>query len=163
MLLDPRTNGYEHARNLLRTAILDRYPMMDLVLFLPDDDGAQRDSGFLALEEEFNASAEQSGRGTRLFCCSAKQEVEVWLLAGHSEKLIAEQWSWAAIRADRSVKENFFRPFLEAYGKDKARFPDEGRRQFMQEGLANYDGIKQRCPELAELERRIRGHLQSRQ
>jgi hypothetical protein len=29
----------------------------------------------------------------------------------------------------------------------------------MQEALANYAGIKQRCPELQELEDRVRAHI----
>jgi hypothetical protein len=34
--------------------------------------------------------------------------------------------------------------------------PGGGRRFLMQQALANYDGIKQRCPELQVLENRIR-------
>jgi hypothetical protein len=161
ILSNPRTRGYEHAKALVATSILDLYPMMDIVLFLPDADDKQRQTEFQALEDEFNAQAASTSRRTRLFCCAAVQEVEIWLLAGHLPKLTAAGWNWASIRADRSVKENYFQPFLNNHGEDKLRYPDQGRRQLMLEGLANYGSIKQRCPELAELERRMQEHIAS--
>jgi hypothetical protein len=47
--------------------------------------------------------------GPKLLCCAAVEEVEAWLLAGHINKL---DRSWAAVRADTSVKENVFAPSL---------------------------------------------------
>jgi len=66
-------------------------------------------------------------------------------------------WRWPEIRAEISVKERFFQPFLARYGDPAS--PSEGRERLMQEALANYAGIKQRCPELQELEDRVRAHI----
>jgi hypothetical protein len=80
--------------------------------------------------------------------------VEVRLLAGHAEKLGI---SWQEVRQDTSVKENIFEPFLLTYG-DARRYAG-GRDMLMQQGLARYDQILQRCPELQTLQERIIAHL----
>jgi len=120
---------------------------MNLLLFLPDADGKseRRSAELQALESE----ADQ--QGVRLLCCPAKEEVEAWLLAGHRHRL---GQSWQEIRADASVKENVFLPFLAIHGNPKA--PGGGRDLLMAETLNGYDALLQLCPELAELERRIR-------
>lgn len=148
VLNNPRTQGYEHAKRLLRTELIERYKFVDLLLFLPDADGKDR-------QEEFQ-SLEQIARkhGTNLICCSASQEVEVWLLAGHLERLSE---GWMAIRLNPSVKEDVFQPFLERFGDP--RLPGGGREQLTYETLENYEGLKVRCPELEELENRIRTRL----
>ena len=144
----PRPQGYEHAKALVRTRYLDLYRHMDLLLFLPDSDGRglSRDAELRTLEEEAHR------QGIRLLCCAAKEEVEAWLLAGHRERL--EGMRWQEIRADPSVKENVFTPFLKKYGDPKA--PGKGRERLMLETLRGYDALLQLCPELADLERRIR-------
>lgn len=145
VLDDPRVEGYEHAKSLLRTQLLEDYQFMDLMLFLPDADGKDRSAEFRSLEEE-------AGRqGVHLLCCAAEQEVEVWLLAGYRDRL---EVRWQEIRRDRSVKENVFVPFLRAHGNPKA--PGGGRDVLMGQTLNGYGALLKRCPELAELERRIR-------
>jgi hypothetical protein len=145
VLDDPRVSGYEHAKTLLRTQLLEDYGFMDLILFLPDADGKDRAAEFRSLEEE-------AGRqGVRLLCCAAKQEVEVWLLAGYRDRLDVR---WQELRLDRSVKENVFQPFLRAHGNPKA--PGGGRDVLMTQTLNGYGALLQLCPELAELERRVR-------
>jgi hypothetical protein len=148
VLANPRAQGYEHAKELLRTQLFERYRHMNLVLFLPDADGKDRSGEFRALE------AEADGRGVRLLCCAAQQEVEVWLLAGHHDRLPS---SWQEVRADMSVKERFFEPFLTAYGDRKRA--GGGRDLLIQQTLNNYRSLLALCPELAELERRIRETL----
>ena len=145
VLPNPRTQGYEHAKALLRGALFERYRHKDLILFLVDADGKDRRGEFEALEKE------AANQGTRLVCCAAKQEVEIWLLAGHREKLGA---GWQAVRAEVSVKERFFEPFLRENGNPKAA--GGGREELMKETLSNYGALLQLCPELAELEHRIR-------
>jgi len=137
--------GYEHAKALLRGALFERYRHKDLILFLVDADGKDRRGEFEALERE------AADRGVRLLCCAAKEEVEVWLLAGHREKLGA---GWQEIRAEVSVKERFFESFLRENGNQKAA--GGGREELMKETLGNYGALLRLCPELAELERRIR-------
>jgi hypothetical protein len=110
-----------------------------------DADGKDRRGEFEALERE---AADQ---GVRLVCCAAQQEVEVWLLAGHRGKLGA---GWHEIRAEVSVKERFFEPFLRENGNQKAA--GGGREELMKKTLGNYTALLQLCPELAVLEQRIR-------
>jgi hypothetical protein len=145
VLDDPRAQGYEHAKALLRAQVLADYHFMDLLLFLPDADGKDRAAEFSALEEEAKRS------GVRLLCCAAQEEVEVWPLVGYRDRLGR---LWPEVRTDVSVKENVFLPFLAKHGNPKA--PGGGREQLMAETLKGYDALLRLCPELAELERRIR-------
>jgi len=158
VLANPRTNGYEHAKSLFPRTILDLYSHKHLVLFLPDSDGLDRSREISRMETEFAQQAATSGKSLQLICCAAVPEVEAWLLAGHSDKWEPD-WQWGAMRADRSIKENYFTRFLEMHGQDRARYPDGGRKQLIAEALRNYTAIKQRCPELQELESRVRGHI----
>jgi hypothetical protein len=145
ILTNPRAKGYEHAKGLLRNQLFERYRHMNLFLFLPDADGKDRAAEFRGLEDDAKR------QGVRLLCCAAEQEVEVWLLAGHRNRL---EQPWQEIRRDISVKENVFHPFLAAHGNPKA--PGGGRDVLMGQTLNGYGALLQLCPELAELERRIR-------
>jgi hypothetical protein len=145
----PKVQGYEHAKGLiLADETLTLYGHWNLWLFLPDADGMDRRDEFGSLEK----AARQ--KGVTLFCCAAVQEVEVWLLAGHSHRLPIR---WSDVRQDISVKENVFAAFLEEYG-DERRI-DEGREHLMEEALGKYGGLLKRCPELKELDQRIRDAL----
>jgi hypothetical protein len=146
VLPNPRAKGYEHAKALLRDQLFERYRQMNLFLFLPDADGKDRSAELRALERLAR------DRGAQLLCCAAEQEIEVWLLAGHRDRLKAVPWQ--EIRGDVSVKENVFHPFLAAHGNSKA--PGGGREDLMNQALNRYDALLKLCPELAELERRIR-------
>jgi hypothetical protein len=129
---------------LLVEQILDRYCHLDLLLFLPDADGKDRSGEFKRLEEQARE------KSVKLLCCADIQEVEAWLLAGHLDKLST---NWHNIRADISVKEDIFAPFLAQYG-DPHR-AGGGRDLLMNQTLQNYDGLLQRCSELAILQERI--------
>jgi hypothetical protein len=118
---------------------------MNLLLFLVDADGRDRRDEFQRLEEEATA------KGVRLLCCAAEQEVEVWLLAGHRQRL---DLGWQEVRAEVSLKERIFAPFLVMHGA--RRRAGGGRDLLMKETLGNYGALLQLCPELAELERRLR-------
>ena len=52
MFGNPRTTGYETAKNLLRNVIIKRDKHYDLILFLPDQDGCARKGALDALEAE---------------------------------------------------------------------------------------------------------------
>jgi len=149
VLTNPKTTGYDHAKALLPD-IVERYSHFSFLLFLVDADGKDRRDEFDQLESD----ADQ--RGVALFCCAAEQEIEVWLLAGHTDKL---RQGWREIRADVSVKEHVFEPFLHAYGD--TRRASGGRDVLMRDTLANYSGLLERCPELARLESRLQNFLQS--
>ena len=143
VLTNPKVRGYEHARQKL-PEILDRYSHFDLILFLVDADGKDRSDGFRVLESD------ALSRGNVLICCAAEQEIEIWLLAGHLEKI---DIPWKSVRRDVSVKENVFQPFLDRYG-DRRRYGG-GRDLLTKEAMANYDQVLQRCPELERLQERI--------
>jgi hypothetical protein len=110
------------------------------------------------MEADFERVAIEAGKPIRLICCAAEPEVEAWLLAGHQERWETD-WQWGAMRADRSIKENYFYPFLQKHGQDSSRFPDQGRKQLMVAALRNYGGIRQRCPEIQALEVKIHSYL----
>lgn len=158
ILANPRTNGYEHAKSLFPSSILDLYSHKHLVLFLPDSDGLDRSAEFAHMEAEFEQQAIALGKAIRLICCAAVPEVEAWLLAGHQDKWEPD-WKWGTMQSDRSIKEHYFYPFLQKHGQDESRYPDEGRKQLTVAALRNYTGILDRCPELQDLETKVTAHL----
>jgi hypothetical protein len=158
VMANPRTNGYGHAKGLFPSTILDLYSHKHLVLFLPDSDGQDRSAAFALMEADFERGAVAIGKSIRLICCAAIPEVEAWLLAGHKDKW-EPHWQWETMRADRSIKENYFFPFLQKHGQDESKYPDQGRKQLMNAALRNYAGIRQRCPELQTLETRVQTHI----
>ncbi len=107
--------------------------------------------------EEFRSlESLAAGKGVKLLCCAAAQEVEVWLLAGHVSELGR---GWSDVTSDRSVKENVFDPFLAVHGDP--RRPGAGRDLLMKETLQNYSGLLGRCTELHTLQERIKAALGS--
>ncbi|MGO9937142.1 MAG: hypothetical protein ACLPH3_05675 [Terracidiphilus sp.] len=157
VLPEPRVQGYPHAKRLLEDLIPRNWWHFELILFIADADGLadSRKDEFKRLEQ----LSTQRDRPVKLICCAAEQELETWLLSGHQEKLKDLGWRWPEIRAEVSVKERFFQPFLDRHG-DSAT-PSQGRERLMQEALANFAGMKSRCDELQELENRIRAHVVS--
>jgi len=142
ILPNPKLNGYPHAVSAIRGDLIDRYRHFHLWLFLPDGDRAS-DLGFL--------ESELAGRGVHLLCCAAVPEVEAWLLAGYRDRL---SLSWGDVRQHRRLKEDIFEPFLAQFGD--SRSPGGGRERLVREALANYRGLLSVCPELADLEGRLR-------
>jgi hypothetical protein len=145
ILPNPKLNGYPHAVSAIRGELADRYRDFDLWLFLPDGDRA---SDLGSLETEL---AEQ---GVHLFCCAAQPEVEAWLLAGHRDKLPIP---WGQVRQHPHLKEDVFEPFLRQFGNPAS--VGGGRKHLTRETLSNYRGLLSVCPELAELENRLRAFL----
>jgi hypothetical protein len=149
VLPTPRTRGYAHAKRTLTEDVLPGF-RENLLLFLPDRDGRDLTAELVGLETR--AAAREVP--VPLFCCAAVEEVETWLLAGHAEKL---DDPWQVVRSDVSVKEHYFQPFLKRYAT--TRQLGAGRKHLMAEALLNYDAILARCPELFDLQNRIRQHL----
>jgi hypothetical protein len=142
LLTNPKLGGFEEAKAAIRGRLADAYGYFDLWLFLPD---ADRASGLTALENEIAA------KGVWLLCCAARPEVEAWLLAGHRDKL---SLPWSEVVHHPRLKEEVFEPFLARHGDP--RRAGGGRDLLMNETLANYQGLLKVCPELAELEARLR-------
>ncbi len=147
VLQNPRAQGYEYICQKIRDSeVFTKHKNFnDLFVFIPDNDGKDRTAQLEALEEI------ATEHDVRLIACAAVEEVETWLLAGHTDQLGAT--SWSEVRGDPSVKENHFEAFLAKHGDPKSA--GGGREELMQATLQNYPGLKQRCPEIAELERRI--------
>lgn len=150
ILSKPRLRGVDQA---LSTSVLsdiaNTFRMIDLFLVLVDRDGDP--------ERPAIAAAREAEHPDRLFVCLAIEEVEVWMLALHREALGAP---WTEVRAERSPKERFARPFL----AERAPRLDAGggRAWAMRELGPAWRGLLQVCPELQELRERIHTWLQSR-
>jgi len=140
VLGEPAVSGYEDACGKL-PEVRKAYRRYDLLVFLPDADGKDRSQRFAQFEAE---------PSPKLLWCAAVQEVEAWLLAGHTEKL---GQPWPSVQSDVSVKENVFVPFLRKHGD--TRRPGGGREELMQQTLNNLRGLLERCPELERLQKRI--------
>jgi hypothetical protein len=145
MLTNPKLNGYVHAVSAIRGDLIDRYQHFDLWLFLPDGDRA---GDLSPLEREL------VGQGVHLFCCAAQPEVEAWLLAGYRDELPIP---WPEVRQHPRLKEDVFEPFLQQFGDPRST--GGGRERLTRQTLVNYRGLLSVCPELAELENRLRAFL----
>jgi len=142
VLTNPKLGGYEHARRAIEDQLPERYGHFDLWLFLPD---ADRAGNLKPLEETL------SKKGINLLCCPAIPEVEAWLLAGFRQHL---KESWAVVRSHPRLKEEVFENFLRAHGDPRS--VGGGREPLMRKTLSNYRGLLEVCPELKDLEGRIR-------
>lgn len=140
VLTNPSLKGIDQLRIKIGE-IASRYTHMDAVICVVDANGNDRSGMFRAMRERASAL------GDRILFCAVVQEVETWLLAGHAEKL---PQPWSGIRANTSVKEEVFQPFLEQHGHHKR--PSSGRDMLMKEALRQYDGILTKCPALRQLQ-----------
>jgi hypothetical protein len=153
--MNPRLRGTSEALDGERIgAILDMYPMVQLFLLIVDRDGNDGQEGRkdrrAVLDGIERSAAERLSAGRLLVADQACEEVEVWLLAGHD---LPSGLAWASVRAHRDPKEAYYNPFARARGVFDA--PAEGRRILGREAVARYDRIRQLCPELDALHRRV--------
>lgn len=146
----PRLRGVAQALDWERIKeILDRYRMTDLFILCVDRDGNQtRVESLRRLE----AQAKQVLTSEQIFLAeNAWQELEVWVLAGHS---LPRGWSWKAIRQENNPKETYFIPFAQRRGVLSGLA--EGRKALAEDAAREYHRIRQRCPEdVKNLEERI--------
>lgn len=157
---EPRLGGVEEALKWdnLKT-IIERYKYRtDLFILCIDRDNEEYRNVRLQNLEEQAKQALTKTREKKLFVTvQAEQEVEVWLLAGQN---LPKEWSWSDVRSERDPKEKYFEPFAEQRGykkidraKDKV---DRARAELGKEAATRYDRVRQLCPEVAALEKRIR-------
>jgi len=145
VLSRPRLRGVAQALDSNIVAdIVQTYPMVDLFLVMVDRDGdTRRPDRAKAVE----------GTQPHLFVCLAIEEVEVWMLAAHREKLSD---SWSEIRAEPHPKERFAHPFLAKYAPKPDAGPGEGRAWAMRDlGGGRWKGLLSTCEELQQLEQRL--------
>jgi hypothetical protein len=110
------------------------------VLLIDRDGQAGRETAVARVEAELGA--EVSKRGAQFIAELARQEVEVFILAGHD---LPDHWSWQSVRGDPDVKNTFFRELVRLKGT--SRLPHDGRKKLMAEAIRNWTRIKNRCPE----------------
>ncbi len=140
---DPNFQGVDAALDIdsLRSAVVGRYPMVDLFILLVDRDGKPgRESSADRIERTLSAELKPTER--RFLAELARQEVEVFILAGHD---LPSDWRWNEIRTDADVKNMFFKRFVALHGT--SRQPHDGRKKLMVEAVTNWQRIKSRCPE----------------
>jgi hypothetical protein len=77
---------------------------------------------------------------------------------GHRDKL---PLPWGDVRRHPRLKEDVFEPFRKQFGDDRS--PGGGREWLVRETLKNYRGLLDVCPELADLENRLRTFLNCRE
>lgn len=131
--------------------VLDRYQWgVDLFLLCVDRDGnADRKQALENLERQASAHL---NAGKALLGENAWQEIEVWVLAGHT---LPRTWHWPQVRAEVNPKEVYFEPFAARRGLADA--PGGGRKQLAEEAVQHYERIRRRCPQdIGSLEERIR-------
>lgn len=146
VLRDPRLKGVSQAlAPEVIARIVERFPMIDLFLVLVDRDG---DAERRAAQGE---TLEEAYRG-RLITCFAIEEIEVWMLALHRDRLSV---SWREVRAERHPKERFAEPFLAQHAPRLG--PGRGRKWAMRALGPQWQGVLKVCPELAELQQKIAG------
>jgi hypothetical protein len=148
----PKMRGFEAVRatDHIR-GIIAAFTDVELFIFCVDRDGEpHRREALNDLEHKIRKVLP----APRLFLAEhAWQEVEVWALAGIDWRL-KPKWSWDAIRSERDTKEMYFEPIA----RDRLLFdlPGQGRRELGLEAARNYAKVLQNCPEVRDLEGRIR-------
>lgn len=144
--------GYEAAARYCRD-YLGAWRQIDLFLFMPDRDGPPDLEGQNRLHELETLESNVRDKGQWLLTCAAVEEVEVWMMAGHPQKLRDLGLTLDEVRHERKPSRGSCIRFLAAYGD---RSPGEGRLQLTTEGVRQAEALFSRCGELGELVERIR-------
>lgn len=144
VLSNPRLHSVEQALDQrILEDIVATYRMFDLFLVLVDRDGD-------AEARPSRARAREASFEGRLLVCLAIEEVEVWMLALHRERVPAP---WRDVRAEPHPKERYAEPFLAAHAPRLS--VGRGRKWAMRNVGREWKGLLEICPELAELKDRI--------
>jgi len=126
--------------------VMRRYGNADLFLYCIDRDGnagndARLRTAVQSASQRIRTVQSVDGR-------TAHQEIEVWGLAACDRTVLAD--SWATIRAHRDPKEAYFDPVAKSLGVHLG--PGRGREHIGRLAGADYGRVRQRCPELQEIE-----------
>ncbi len=149
VLRDPILGGIGEALKWerLKEIIDERKGMTTLFLLCVDRDGNPNRKEQL---DKIEANAKEILSSDRLFLAeNAWQELEVWLLAGHSD--LPTTWKWEDVQNERDPKELYFMPF--ATKKGVVNEQSQGRKKLAEQ--ADYRRISQLCGEVRSLESRI--------
>jgi hypothetical protein len=154
----PKVGGWEAVKKWEHIeGIIERFSTVQVLVLCVDRDGHEQRRGILdALEGKAKRTLLPTGR---LFLAEqAWQEVEVWAMAGIDWRL-KPKWTWDAIRSERDPKEHYFDPIVKDRGLVDS--PGAGRAILGAEAACNYAKVRQNCPEIRDLERRIRSWIES--
>ena len=139
VLREPHLRGTSDALDADTIAtIVSENEMIDLFLLVVDRD-CNRDGN------DAKAAVRAREHDGKLIACLARQEVEVWLLALHTDQL---DTPWQAVRAECDPKERFGEPLLQRLGSVG---PGAGRKAAMRALPGNLRPLLSRCDELAQL------------
>lgn len=144
VLPEPRLRGYTQALDpqVIQTIVADN-PMEDLFLLIVDRDCDRNGA-------EAKADNIQKQHPGKLLVCLAVQEIEVWLLALHSDRLDV---AWSVVREHCDPKERWADPLLRELG---TLGPGAGRMRATRALKSQWRGLRSRCPELEALQDAIR-------
>jgi hypothetical protein len=157
ILTDPLLGSVDQALKWERIeGILELYKgMFQLFLLCVDRDGQEgRKASLQHIEGRAVALLKDD---QQLLGENAWQEIEVWLLAGHD---LPAKWVWKKVRKEVHPKEVYYLPFARQHGLSTE--PSQGRKILGREAASRYSRIRQRCPEVTDLEERIRQWLESK-
>lgn len=151
VLTDPHITGASQALDAqVLSGIVDDNQMIDLFLLMVDRDCDRQ-------THEAKVAARQREHAPRLIGVLACQEVEVWALALHREKLGVP---WREVREHCDPKEEYFDPFVEKFGwLDTV---GKGRKRAMRELGQSWRGLLSVCPEIDGLKQAVAGWLLAR-
>lgn len=149
LLTQPRVRGYDQAVKAIRDELPAKYGFMDLWLFFPDVDKANKDA-------MRNLETHAAAKGITLLCCAAQPEVEIYGSVGYRDDI---REAWEKVRQHPRMKEEVFDPLLARHGDP--RRPGAGRDSMIDRSLRNLPLLFRLCPELRCLRDRIATHLQN--
>lgn len=146
VLQDPHLGGVSQALDKeIVQGILRRERMIDLFLLIVDRDCET------TRKTTMEARLAEATREKRpMIGCLAIEEVETWILALHRKELAD---SWKKVRAECHRKERYFDKLVKEkkWGESLGR----GRVAAMRALPGNWKGLRERCPELKELQNEI--------
>lgn len=143
VLSNPRLRGVAQALDATTVArVVAMHPMIDLFCIMVDRDAEPG--------RHIEAGLREAEHPDRLMVCLAVEEVEVWMLAVHRERLAAP---WQDIRSERDPKERFAEPFLAAHAPPQSL--GAGRVWAMRDLGSKWRGVLTVCPELDALKQRL--------
>lgn len=144
MLRDPQLRGTSDALDTAMVKrIVEENPMEDLFVLVVDRDCNRKGT-------ESKAQARATEHEGRLLACVARQEVEVWMLALHAEKI---ERPFREVREECDPKELFAEPLLDRLGPRVG--PGAGRKAAMRALAGNIRSLMARCDELGGLRAQI--------
>ncbi len=151
VLPEPRLRGSGQAldEELVRS-IVRANPMVDLFVLAVDRDCDREGNDGRAAQR----ASEHPGK---LLACVARQEVEVWMLALHRDRLGV---GFTDVRAECDPKERFAEQLLDDLGNRDG--PGAGRKAAMRQLAGNLRGLLAVCDELARLREDIEAWASAR-